>query len=224
MQPVYCRKYIEERAMWIRFQIKAPSRPSPEGKENQDTDPRYRTAKPSLYHLTKKLAEEKRKNPTYEEELIWQKLRDNQTGFHIRRQHIIGSYIVDFACLDKLVTIEIDGGYHNEPEQKKYDEERTRSLKENGFTEFRYTNEEVRINIEKVVDDIVQKLKSLPSVAKKTEAWKVLPLGEDLGGASLLVYTTRPDTIFGVDFMVLAPEHDLVSQITTPGQKEEVEK
>lgn len=38
------------------------------------------------------------------------------------------------------------------------------------------------------------------------------------------VFTTRPDTIFGVDFMVLAPEHDLVKQITTPEQKEEIEK
>ena len=40
----------------------------------------------------------------------------------------------------------------------------------------------------------------------------------------LTVYTTRPDTIFGVDFMVLAPEHDLVAQITTDEQKEEIEK
>jgi leucyl-tRNA synthetase len=36
------------------------------------------------------------------------------------------------------------------------------------------------------------------------------------------VFTTRPDTIFGVDFMVLAPEHDLVSKITTPAQQEEI--
>jgi len=40
----------------------------------------------------------------------------------------------------------------------------------------------------------------------------------------LTVYTTRPDTIFGVDFMVVAPEHELVSQITTPEQKAEIEK
>jgi leucyl-tRNA synthetase len=40
----------------------------------------------------------------------------------------------------------------------------------------------------------------------------------------LKVYTTRPDTIFGVDFMVIAPEHDLVEQITTADQKEEIEK
>lgn len=37
------------------------------------------------------------------------------------------------------------------------------------------------------------------------------------------VFTTRPDTIFGVSFMTLAPEHELVSQITTPAQKGEVE-
>lgn len=38
------------------------------------------------------------------------------------------------------------------------------------------------------------------------------------------VFTTRPDTIYGVDFMVLAPEHELVDEITTAEQKAEVEK
>ena len=38
------------------------------------------------------------------------------------------------------------------------------------------------------------------------------------------VFTTRPDTIFGVDFMVLAPEHELVDKITTAAQKEDVAK
>ncbi|MEI7626655.1 MAG: leucine--tRNA ligase [Bacteroidota bacterium] len=39
---------------------------------------------------------------------------------------------------------------------------------------------------------------------------------------NLKVYTTRPDTIFGVDFMVIAPEHELIDQITTVEQKSEV--
>lgn len=38
------------------------------------------------------------------------------------------------------------------------------------------------------------------------------------------VFTTRPDTIFGATFMVLAPEHEIVSKITTADQKKEVEK
>ncbi|MEK7594523.1 MAG: leucine--tRNA ligase [Patescibacteria group bacterium] len=41
--------------------------------------------------------------------------------------------------------------------------------------------------------------------------------------SSLKVFTTRPDTLFGATFMVLAPEHPLVKQITTDGQKSEVE-
>lgn len=47
------------------------------------------------------------------------------------------------------------------------------------------------------------------------------PSGESEG--AIEVFTTRPDTIFGVSFMVLAPEHPLVNEITTPEQKAEVE-
>ena len=42
-------------------------------------------------------------------------------------------------------------------------------------------------------------------------------------GEKIDVFTTRPDTIFGVSFMTLAPEHELVSKITTEAQKTEVE-
>lgn len=47
-----------------------------------------------------------------------------------------------------------------------------------------------------------------------------LPSEED----SIEVFTTRPDTIFGVTFMVLAPEHDLVKKITTEAQKQDVDE
>jgi leucyl-tRNA synthetase len=40
----------------------------------------------------------------------------------------------------------------------------------------------------------------------------------------MTVFTTRPETIFGVDFMVVAPEHEMVKEITSAGQREEVEK
>ena len=47
---------------------------------------------------------------------------------------------------------------------------------------------------------------------------------QDIYGKHITVFTTRPDTIFGVDFMVLAPEHEMVDLITTDAQKEEIEK
>ena len=43
-------------------------------------------------------------------------------------------------------------------------------------------------------------------------------------GAAVEIYTTRPDTIYGATYMVLAPEHELVNQITTQEHKTEVEK
>jgi leucyl-tRNA synthetase len=43
-------------------------------------------------------------------------------------------------------------------------------------------------------------------------------------GTTIEVFTTRPDTLFGATFMVLAPEHELVPQITTPDRKEKVEE
>ena len=49
------------------------------------------------------------------------------------------------------------------------------------------------------------------------------PSGNSKTSYPIEVFTTRPDTIFGVSFMTLAPEHELVSKITTDAQKEEVE-
>jgi leucyl-tRNA synthetase len=53
--------------------------------------------------------------------------------------------------------------------------------------------------------------------------FKVLPTSNFQLPTQIEVFTTRPDTIFGVTFMTLAPEHELVSQITTPEQKAAVE-
>ena len=41
--------------------------------------------------------------------------------------------------------------------------------------------------------------------------------------AQLQVYTTRPDTLFGVTYMVVAPEHPLLAQLTTPAQQQQVD-
>ena len=72
----------------------------------------------------------------------------------------------------------------------------------------------------------------IPSEAKesainenKNVTSSMSPRAESRGETShqISVFTTRPDTIFGVSFMTLAPEHELVSKITTPEQKAEVD-
>jgi leucyl-tRNA synthetase len=61
-------------------------------------------------------------------------------------------------------------------------------------------------------------------IGKSSGAEMEFGVGSSESGVSLRVYTTRPDTIFGVDFMVIAPEHELVEQITTADQKTAVEE
>jgi leucyl-tRNA synthetase len=63
--------------------------------------------------------------------------------------------------------------------------------------------------------DIMFKVKSPKSKVKSQK-----PEREDF----IKVFTTRPDTIFGATFMVLAPEHNLIEKIVTPGQLTEVKK
>jgi len=173
-----------------------------------------------MWPLLKDLSRENRKEKTLAEEKLWQKLRNNQYGAKVRRQHVIDGFIIDFAFLNEKLLIEVDGDYHNDPEQKKYDDSRTEYLNSLGYKLIRFTNDDVINNFQKVSDSIKQELVSSPlslrrgdgGEAKKSEAF------------SIKVYTTRPDTIFGVDFLVLAPEHELVNQITTESQHKSIEE
>ena len=56
-----------------------------------------------------------RSNLTDVERVLWRALRDKQLdGHRFRRQHPIGRYIADFACIEKKIVIELDGGQHQE--------------------------------------------------------------------------------------------------------------
>ena len=66
-------------------------------------------------------------------------LRDRQLlDFKFRRQHPLGSYILDFYCYDVKLAIELDGGQHAEDAQLKHDEKRSAWLKAQGITVLRF--------------------------------------------------------------------------------------
>lgn len=106
------------------------------------------------YPLLWAFAKENRNNPTEAEKLLWVYLSNKQLGFRFRRQHIIGRYIADFACLEKTLVIELDGGYHSLPEQQISDEQRTADLQELGYRVIRFTNEELFNGIDLVLNKI----------------------------------------------------------------------
>ena len=122
------------------------------------------TADSMQYDLLKENAKNNRKNPTEAESVLWDMLKGNNIGYHFRRQHIILDYIVDFICLDKGLVIELDGGYHNDPEQKEYDAQRTAHLQRLGYTELRFKNEELLCDPVSVIAKITETLKTLPSL------------------------------------------------------------
>jgi leucyl-tRNA synthetase len=209
----------------VKFEIfsEMASPPAPL-RERGETISQWKTSHADKWRSLKEHGRENRRRSTPAESLLWSRLRNRQTGFKFRRQHAIGPFIVDFVCFYNRLVVEVDGEIHNF--QQEEDREREAFLLENKFSILRFTNDRVLNDTDNVIDEIIR-------VANEQ---KVLSSGEDLGEAEaehdgvdiddnlaspnvqenfIEVFTTRPDTIFGVTFITLAPEHELVDIITT---------
>lgn len=209
----------ESQRNWIGKSVGAivefPILSFPKGEEK--AKPGYMTGGNNSHLLIEK-AKENRNNPTEAEAALWSQLSNKQLeGYKFRQQHLIGDFIVDFVCLSKKLVIEVDGGIHKET--KEYDEERTKILADRGFEVLRFKNEEVLGDIDAVLEKVSNNLAQLKDYSDQENESNIPPSG----ARGIKVFTTRPDTIFGVTFMTLAPEHELVKEITTDAQREEVE-
>ncbi len=85
------------------------------------------------------------------ERKVWARVRNNQLGFKIRRQHIIDRFIPDFYCAAAKLAIEIDGDSHADPDQAEYDEARTEWLEARGVRVIRFSNHDVHENLDGVL-------------------------------------------------------------------------
>jgi cyclase len=103
-----------------------------------------------LFEMARRL----RRNETEAEKLLWSKLCTIQLGVKFRRQHPLLEYVVDFYCHSHRLVIEVDGSVHNRRCAIFDDSVRSQALKEFNIEIIRFTNNEVFLDIESVLERI----------------------------------------------------------------------
>ncbi|MBY0477322.1 MAG: endonuclease domain-containing protein [Chitinophagaceae bacterium] len=112
-------------------------------------------------NLVFELAKELRRNMTEAERKLWSHLKQGIGGLKFRRQHPLKNYIADFYCHKIKLIIEADGGIHNKPDIKQYDENREADLKEWGYEVIRFKNATILYDEENVIRKISEKVDEL---------------------------------------------------------------
>jgi very-short-patch-repair endonuclease len=106
------------------------------------------------------LARELRRRQTEAERTLWSRLRNRQLeGVKFRRQQPVGPFIVDFACLERKIVVEIDDGQHADEDMLESDQARTRWLEGAGYRTLRFWNSDVLRNVEGVLLEIRDELR-----------------------------------------------------------------
>lgn len=91
-----------------------------------------------------------RRDTSKTERRLWPHLRNNALGAPFRRQHVIGTYFVDYCCVPLNLVVEIDGPAHSLSRDAKRDTE----LANLGFDVLRFSVQEMDENLEGVVSTI----------------------------------------------------------------------
>ena len=109
-----------------------------------------------------KRARELRRNMSQPEIILWSRLKTlRPRGYPFRRQFPFKGYFLDFACLSYGLIVEVDGPQHHDARQAEHDFVRDKILEREGFRVLRYSADDVRGNLNGVVDDIIQRLEGL---------------------------------------------------------------
>ena len=113
---------------------------------------------------------ELRRNQTEAEKVLWAHLRNRQFyDMKFFRQYSIGPYILDFYCPTMKLAVELDGGQHNQCENKEYDSARSEYLKAQAIDVIRFWNHEVLLDIQSVLAELVLKVTPLHLPFRKGE-------------------------------------------------------
>ena len=85
----------------------------------------------------RQLARKERRSGNLPEVLVWRELRKKPGGHKFRRQHPLSELVLDFACLERRLAIEIDGAAHDRGDRPARDAARDTSLQSRGFAVLR---------------------------------------------------------------------------------------
>ena len=118
-------------------------------------EPRHR-----IHPTIRKFARELRQPQTPAEATLWRHLRNKNLEYKFRRQHPIESFIIDFYCAKAKLLIEIDGETHFQKAQIEYDQARTEHLERLGYKVIRFTNDDIRYNLNIVISKIIEEVKT----------------------------------------------------------------
>jgi very-short-patch-repair endonuclease len=102
-----------------------------------------------------KVAKGERRAGNLPEVLIWRELRKRPGGYKFRRQHPLGEVVLDFACLERRVAIEIDGVAHERGDRPERDARRDAWLAARGFEVLRLPARYVLGHLEGAIAAIV---------------------------------------------------------------------
>src|SRR5215213_9963783 len=101
---------------------------------------------------TKQFSRQLRKQSTLAEVMLWNQLKSrSMSGYPFNRQKPLNNYIVDLYCSPLKLVIELDGQYHSDEAVRIRDEKRQKILESMDLNFLRFTEEELRCDLEKVV-------------------------------------------------------------------------
>ena len=156
--PVYAKATLKQQAA---SEITPPLRGSRQAKGASPQARRWGVIRRGYTQRTLTTAQTLRRTRTDAEGLLWHYLRHNQLdGHRFRRQHPIGPYIVDFACLARKVLIELDGSQH--AERQADDKKRDAFLRAQGYRVLRFWNNEIFENCFGVLERIYETVTENP--------------------------------------------------------------
>ncbi|MBK9441521.1 MAG: DUF559 domain-containing protein [Comamonadaceae bacterium] len=99
---------------------------------------------------------------TDSERRLWSRLRGEQLGVKFRRQHPLGAYVADFACLFPKLIVELDGTQHRD--QQVYDRHRDAFFESQQFAVLRFLSNEPLMNLDGVLQVILARLAALAPI------------------------------------------------------------